>query len=117
MRRPAAQEKTLDRIRAWRDICPSLTIRSSFIVGFPGETDEDFAALLDWLSAAELDRVGCFRYEAVDGAVANDLAAAVAAEVKEQRWRTSRRFRKSGSSAKSAAASASSSTRSTPRLA
>ena len=86
MRRPAAQEKTLDRIRAWRDICPSLTIRSSFIVGFPGETDEDFAALLDWLSEAQLDRVGCFRYEAVAGAVANDLAAAVPAEVKEQRW-------------------------------
>ena len=86
MRRPAAQEKTLDRIRAWRRICPSLTIRSSFIVGFPGETDEDFAELLDWLSEAELDRVGCFRYEAVDGAVANDLAEAVPAEVTQARW-------------------------------
>ncbi|MGB7035612.1 MAG: 30S ribosomal protein S12 methylthiotransferase RimO, partial [Xanthobacteraceae bacterium] len=86
MRRPAAQEKTLERIRAWREICPSLTIRSSFIVGFPGETEADFAALIDWLSEAELDRVGCFRYEAVDGAVANDLAAAVPADVKDERW-------------------------------
>src|SRR6202035_2609394 len=86
MRRPAAQEKTLERIRAWREICPSLTIRSTFIVGFPGETDEDFALLLDWLGEARLDRVGCFRYEPVDGAAANDLRAPVAAEVKEQRW-------------------------------
>jgi ribosomal protein S12 methylthiotransferase len=86
MRRPAAQEKTLERIRAWRDICPNLTIRSTFIVGFPGETENDFAQLLDWLAEAELDRVGCFRYEPVDGAVANDLAALVPAEVKEERW-------------------------------
>jgi len=86
MRRPAAQEKTLERIRAWRKICPNLTIRSTFIVGFPGETDADFSLLLDWLSAAQLDRVGCFRYEPVAGAVANDLAAAVPDEVKEQRW-------------------------------
>jgi ribosomal protein S12 methylthiotransferase len=86
MRRPAAQEKTLERIRAWRDICPNLTIRSTFIVGFPGETEDDFAQLLDWLAEAELDRVGCFRYEPVDGAVANDLAALVPAEVKEERW-------------------------------
>jgi ribosomal protein S12 methylthiotransferase len=86
MRRPAAQEKTLERIRAWRDVCPSLTIRSTFIVGFPGETEADFAQLLDWLTEAELDRVGCFRYEPVDGAVANDLAALVPDEVKEERW-------------------------------
>jgi ribosomal protein S12 methylthiotransferase len=86
MRRPAAQEKTLERIRAWRDICPNLTIRSTFIVGFPGETEHDFAQLLDWLAEAELDRVGCFRYEPVDGALANDLAALVPAEVKEERW-------------------------------
>jgi ribosomal protein S12 methylthiotransferase len=85
MRRPAAQEKTLERIRAWRDICPNLTIRSTFIVGFPGETEHDFAQLLDWLAEAELDRVGCFRYEPVDGALANDLAALVPAEVKEER--------------------------------
>jgi len=86
MRRPAAQEKTLERIRAWRDICPDLVIRSTFIVGFPGETDADFEFLLDWLDEAQLDRVGCFRYEPVAGAVANDLAAPVAAETKESRW-------------------------------
>jgi ribosomal protein S12 methylthiotransferase len=86
MRRPAAQEKTLERIRRWREICPDLTIRSTFIVGFPGETDADFDILLDWLDAAELDRVGCFRYEPVSGAVANDLAAPVPDDVKEARW-------------------------------
>jgi len=86
MRRPAAQEKTLERIRRWRDICPELTLRSTFIVGFPGESEEDFALLLDWLDAAALDRVGCFRYEPVAGAVANDLAAAVPDAVKEERW-------------------------------
>ena len=86
MRRPAAQERTLERIRQWRQGCPSLTIRSTFIVGFPGETEQDFALLLDWLSEAELDRVGCFRYEAVDGAAANDLGAPVAEGVKEERW-------------------------------
>ncbi len=86
MRRPAAQEKTLARIRRWREICPDLTIRSTFIVGFPGETEADFAILLDWLDAAELDRVGCFRYEPVAGAVSNDLAEPVAAEIKEERW-------------------------------
>ena len=86
MRRPAAQEKTLQRIRAWRQACPDLTIRSTFIVGFPGESDDDFAELLAWLSEAELDRVGCFRYEPVAGAVANDLAAPVPEDVKEQRW-------------------------------
>jgi ribosomal protein S12 methylthiotransferase len=86
MRRPAAQEKTLERIHRWRSACPDLTVRSTFIVGFPGENDEDFAMLLDWLGEAELDRVGCFRYEPVDGAAANDLGAAVPAEVKEERW-------------------------------
>ncbi len=86
MRRPAAQEKTLQRIRAWRQACPDLTIRSTFIVGFPGETEDNFVELLEWLSEAELDRVGCFRYEAVAGAAANDLAAPVPEEIKEQRW-------------------------------
>jgi ribosomal protein S12 methylthiotransferase len=86
MRRPAAQEKTLARIRRWREICPELAIRSTFIVGFPGESDDDFEMLLDWLDEAELDRVGCFRYEPVRGAAANDLAAPVPAEVKERRW-------------------------------
>jgi ribosomal protein S12 methylthiotransferase len=86
MRRPAAQEQTLQRIRAWRQACPDLTIRSTFIVGFPGETENDFVELLEWLSEARLDRVGCFRYEPVAGAVANDLAAPVPDEVKEQRW-------------------------------
>jgi ribosomal protein S12 methylthiotransferase len=86
MRRPAAQEKTLQRIARWRDICPELTIRSTFIVGFPGETDADFDLLLDWLDEAQLDRLGCFRYEPVAGAAANDLAAPVPAAVKEERW-------------------------------
>jgi ribosomal protein S12 methylthiotransferase len=86
MKRPAAQEKTLERIARWRAICPELTIRSTFIVGFPGETDEDFAFLLGWLDEAQLDRVGCFRYEPVQGAVANDLAAPVPDEVKDERW-------------------------------
>jgi ribosomal protein S12 methylthiotransferase len=86
MRRPAAQEKTLERIRRWRDVCPDLTLRSTFIVGFPGETDEDFELLLEWLDEAALDRVGCFRYEPVAGAVANDLAAAVPDAVRQERW-------------------------------
>jgi ribosomal protein S12 methylthiotransferase len=86
MRRPAAQEKTLDRVRAWRAICPDITLRSTFIVGFPGETEEEFGFLLDWLDEAALDRVGCFRYEPVKGAAANDLAEAVPDEVKEERW-------------------------------
>jgi ribosomal protein S12 methylthiotransferase len=86
MKRPAAQEKTLERIARWREICPDLTIRSTFIVGFPGESDEDFQFLLDWLEQAELDRVGCFRYEPVKGAVANDLATLVPDAVKQERW-------------------------------
>ena len=86
MRRPAAQEETLSRIRQWRSICPSLAIRSTFIVGFPGETEEDFALLLEWPGEAELDRVGCFRYEPVAGATANGLGAPVPGDVKEERW-------------------------------
>jgi ribosomal protein S12 methylthiotransferase len=86
MKRPAAQAETLGRLRQWRAICPDLTIRSTFIVGFPGETEADFQMLLDWLGEAELDRVGCFRYEPVRGATANDLATPVPAEVKEERW-------------------------------
>jgi ribosomal protein S12 methylthiotransferase len=86
MRRPAAQEKTLDRVNRWREICPELTIRSTFIVGFPGETEEDFTFLLDWLDEASLDRVGCFKYEPVRGAAANGLGDAVADEVKQERW-------------------------------
>ncbi len=73
MRRPGNQEKTLERIRAWREICPDITLRSTFIVGFPGETDEDFDMLIDWLEEAKLDRVGAFQYEPVKGAMANDL--------------------------------------------
>jgi ribosomal protein S12 methylthiotransferase len=87
MRRPAAQERTLERIRSWREICPDITLRSTFIVGFPGETEEDFAVLLDWLGQAALDRVGCFRYEPVKGAVANDLAPPVPEEVQLERWK------------------------------
>jgi ribosomal protein S12 methylthiotransferase len=86
MRRPAAQEKTLERIARWREICPDLTLRSTFIVGFPGETEQDFDYLLQWLEEAALDRVGCFKYEPVRGAAANDLAEAVPDEVKEERW-------------------------------
>jgi ribosomal protein S12 methylthiotransferase len=86
MKRPAAQEKTLERIARWRDICPDLTLRSTFIVGFPGETERDFELLLQWLDEAALDRVGCFKYEPVRGAAANDLADAVPEAVKEERW-------------------------------
>jgi ribosomal protein S12 methylthiotransferase len=87
MRRPAAQEETLSRVKQWRAACPALTIRSTFVVGFPGETEEDFSQLLDWLREAELDRVGCFRYEPVAGAAANDLAAPVPEPLKEERWK------------------------------
>jgi ribosomal protein S12 methylthiotransferase len=86
MRRPAHQEKTLDRIRQWRSMAPDIGIRSTFIVGFPGETDEDFEELLAWLDEASLDRVGCFRFEPVAGAPANALADPVPDEVKEERW-------------------------------
>jgi ribosomal protein S12 methylthiotransferase len=86
MRRPGNQEKTLERIHKWRGICPDLAIRSTFIVGFPGETEEDFEFLLDWLEEAELERVGCFKYEPVKGALANDIGEHVPDEVKEERW-------------------------------
>ena len=88
MKRPGNVEKTLDRIHAWRKACPDLTIRSTFIVGFPGETEEDFDLLLDWLEEAKLDRVGAFEYEPVAGAAANDLGLPpVPPEVQEIRWR------------------------------
>ena len=88
MKRPGNIDKTLERIRKWREICPDLTLRSTFIVGFPGETEEDFELLLDWLGEAKLDRVGAFKYEAVTGAVANDLGLApVPEEVKDIRYR------------------------------
>jgi ribosomal protein S12 methylthiotransferase len=86
MRRPAAAENTLERLRAWRSICPDITVRSTFIVGFPGETGDDFQELLDWLEEAQLDRVGCFKYSPVEGAAANALANAVPEEVKEERY-------------------------------
>jgi ribosomal protein S12 methylthiotransferase len=86
MRRPAGAENTLARIRAWRDACPHLVIRSTFIVGFPGETEDDFRTLIDWLDEAELDRVGCFKYSPVAGAAANDLPDPVDEDVKEERW-------------------------------
>ncbi len=85
MKRPAAAENNLERIKAWRRICPDLTIRSTFIVGFPGETEEDFQILLDFLEEAQLDRVGCFTYSPVDGAKANELADPVPEEVKLER--------------------------------
>jgi ribosomal protein S12 methylthiotransferase len=86
MRRPALQEETLRRIARWREICPDLALRSTFIVGFPGETEEDFAFLLAWLQTARLDRVGCFKYEAVEGAAANALGEPIAEELKQERW-------------------------------
>lgn len=86
MKRPAAQEKTLARIQKWREQCPELTLRSTFIVGFPGETDSDFAYLLDWLDEAGIDRLGCFKYEPVAGATSNAIANAVPDEVKQERW-------------------------------
>ena len=86
MARPAAAEKTLDRIREWRDICPDITLRSTFIVGYPGETEAEFQTLLDWLDEAQLDRVGCFQYENVDGARSNALPDHVAPELKQERW-------------------------------
>jgi ribosomal protein S12 methylthiotransferase len=86
MRRPAAAENTLRRIRRWRELCPQLSLRSTFIVGFPGETEADFTLLLDWLEEAQLDRVGCFRYSPVDGAAANGVAPAVPDAIKDERW-------------------------------
>ena len=86
MKRPAASEKTLDRIARWRDLCPDLTIRSTFIVGFPGETDAEFEELLRFIEAAQLDRVGCFQYSPVKGAAANELPDPVPDDVKQDRW-------------------------------
>ncbi|MBW8754675.1 MAG: 30S ribosomal protein S12 methylthiotransferase RimO, partial [Sphingomonadales bacterium] len=86
MKRPANEARVLDRLRDWRTICPDIAVRSSFVVGFPGETEEDFQYLLDWLDEAQLDRVGAFRFEPVAGASANDLPGAVPEEVKEERY-------------------------------
>lgn len=86
MKRPAFEDRTLSRIKQWRQACPDLTIRSTFIVGFPGETEDDFQYLLDWMSEAQLDRVGCFQYSPVEGAPANQLDGAVPDEVKQERW-------------------------------
>ena len=86
MKRPANEAKVLERLKSWRAICPDITIRSSFVVGFPGETEDDFRYLLDWLDEAQLDRVGAFRFEPVAGAAANDLPGAVPEAVKEERY-------------------------------
>ena len=86
MKRPAFEDKTLARIKAWREQCPSLIIRSTFIVGFPGETEEDFEYLLNWMTEAQLDMVGCFQYSAVEGASANALPDSVPEDVKQSRW-------------------------------
>jgi ribosomal protein S12 methylthiotransferase len=86
MRRPANQERVIERIAKWRAICPDLTIRSSFIVGFPGETEEDFDMLLDFIEQAEIDRAGCFKYENVDGAASRDLPDHVDEDVIGERW-------------------------------
>ncbi len=86
MKRPANEAKVLQRVKSWREICPDLTIRSTFVVGFPGESEEDFQYLLNWLDEAQLDRVGAFRFEPVEGAAANDLDGALPEEVKEERY-------------------------------
>ncbi|MDX2482427.1 MAG: 30S ribosomal protein S12 methylthiotransferase RimO [Pseudodonghicola sp.] len=86
MARPAAAARTLDEIAAWRAICPDITLRSTFIVGYPGETEEEFQTLLDWMDEAQLDRIGCFKYENVAGARSNDLPDHVPGEVKQERW-------------------------------
>ena len=86
MKRPANEAKVLERLRSWREICPDIAIRSSFVVGFPGETEADFQYLLDWLDEAQLDRVGAFRFEPVAGAAANELPGAVPEAVKEERY-------------------------------
>lgn len=85
MKRPAATQNNLERIRAWREICPDITLRSTFIVGFPGETEQEFEELLDFMSEAQLDRVGCFAYSPVKGAAANELPDAVPEEIKQER--------------------------------
>ncbi|MBL0464158.1 30S ribosomal protein S12 methylthiotransferase RimO [Aeromonas veronii] len=86
MKRPGTVERTLERIQKWREICPQITLRSTFIVGFPGETEEDFQMLLDFIDKAELDRVGCFKYSPVEGALANELPDPVPEEIQEERF-------------------------------
>jgi len=86
MKRPAHAEDTLERVRRWRATCPDITLRSTFIVGFPGETEDDFQLLLDWLQEARLDRVGCFKYSPVEGATANALPDPVPEAVKQERY-------------------------------
>ncbi|MGL4251365.1 MAG: 30S ribosomal protein S12 methylthiotransferase RimO [Aeromonas sp.] len=86
MKRPGSVERTLERIQKWRETCPQITLRSTFIVGFPGETEEDFQMLLDFIDKAELDRVGCFKYSPVEGALANELADPVPEEIQEARF-------------------------------
>ncbi|GAA4763066.1 30S ribosomal protein S12 methylthiotransferase RimO [Stakelama sediminis] len=86
MKRPANEAKVLERLKNWREICPDIAIRSTFVVGFPGETEDDFEYLMDWLEEAQLDRVGAFRFEPVEGAAANDLPGAVPEAVKEERY-------------------------------
>lgn len=86
MKRPGSIERTLERIHKWRDICPDITLRSTFIVGYPGETDHDFELLLNFLEQAKLDRVGCFTYSAIEGAAANNLPNQVAEEIKQERY-------------------------------
>jgi ribosomal protein S12 methylthiotransferase len=85
MKRPAASQNNLERIKAWREVCPDITLRSTFIVGFPGETEQEFEELLDFLDEAQLDRVGCFAYSPVKGAVANDLPDSIPEEIKQER--------------------------------
>ena len=104
MKRPAASEKTLDRIRSWREICPDITLRSTFIVGFPGETEAEFNELLDFMREASLDRVGCFKYSAVEGATANELENLFLRKSKKSAgissWRYNRKSVRSGFSVK-----------------
>ena len=86
MARPAASVETLEEIKKWRSICPEITLRSTFIVGYPGETEDEFNTLIDWLDEAQLDRVGCFKYENVDGAQSNLLANQISEDIKQHRW-------------------------------
>ena len=86
MARPAAASRTLHEIENWRKICPDITLRSTFIVGYPGETEEEFSFLLNWLEEAQLDRVGCFQYENVEGAKSNQLSNQVPNDIKQDRW-------------------------------
>lgn len=103
MKRPAFEDRTLSRVKQWREDCPDLTIRSTFIVGFPGETEDDFKYLLDWMSEAQLDRVGCFQYSPVEGAPANKLDGIVPDEVKQERWERFMEHQQAISSARLAA--------------